>query len=270
MPALAPSRQRSPMRMISLPPPERVPMIEAPPPMSVPSPTTTPAEMRPSTIEVPSVPALKLTKPSCMTVVPGARCAPRRTRSASAMRTPDGHDVVGHPRELVDAVDGQPPAGGALGERAARRPGPAGRGRPRSRPRWRAGRRCRRGWPRAAGRAGGRAGAAAGTRRRCPWAGRPSEPIVDHDHRSQPGSDAATRRPAARPRRVRARRARAGRSGGGRRGRGAGREPGVQHLTGGGDGGQAESPGRVVTWRCSRLSATRSTATASTGYCGIR
>ena len=79
-------------------------MIDAPPPMSEPSSTTTPAEMRPSTIEVPSVPALKLTKPSCMTVVPAARCAPSRTRSASAIRTPGGRDVVDHPRELVDAV----------------------------------------------------------------------------------------------------------------------------------------------------------------------
>ncbi len=65
-------------------------MIEAPPPTSEPSPTTTPAEMRPSTIEAPRVPALKFTKPSCMTVVPAARWAPRRTRSASAMRTPEG------------------------------------------------------------------------------------------------------------------------------------------------------------------------------------
>ena len=65
-------------------------MIEAPPPTSEPSPTTTPAEMRPSTMEVPSVPALKFTKPSCMTVVPAARWAPSRTRSASAMRTPEG------------------------------------------------------------------------------------------------------------------------------------------------------------------------------------
>ena len=65
-------------------------MIDAPPPTSEPSPTTTPPEMRPSTIEEPSVPALKLTKPSCITVVPDARCAPRRTRSASPMRTPDG------------------------------------------------------------------------------------------------------------------------------------------------------------------------------------
>jgi hypothetical protein len=65
-------------------------MIDAPPPTSDPSPTTTPAEMRPSTIDAPKVPALKLTKPSCITVVPGARCAPRRTRSASAIRTPVG------------------------------------------------------------------------------------------------------------------------------------------------------------------------------------
>ena len=49
-----------------------VPMIEAPPPTSESRPTTTPAEMRPSTIEVPRVPALKLTKPSCITVVPSA------------------------------------------------------------------------------------------------------------------------------------------------------------------------------------------------------
>ena len=90
MPALAPSRQRSPTEMTSLPPPDRVPMIEDPPPTSEPSPTTTPAEMRPSTIDVPRVPALKLTKPSCMTVVPSARWAPSRTRSASAMRTPLG------------------------------------------------------------------------------------------------------------------------------------------------------------------------------------
>ena len=82
-------------------------MIEAPPPTSLPSPTTTPWLMRPSTIEWPSVPALKFTKPSCMTVVPSARCAPRRTRRASAIRTPGGRDVVGHLRELVDRDDRQ-------------------------------------------------------------------------------------------------------------------------------------------------------------------
>ena len=65
-------------------------MIDAPPPMSEPSPTTTPWEIRPSTIEVPSVPALKLQNPSCITVVPSARWAPSRTRLPSAMRTPLG------------------------------------------------------------------------------------------------------------------------------------------------------------------------------------
>ena len=65
-------------------------MIDEPPPTSEPSPTTTPAEMRPSTMDTPSVPALKLTKPSCMTVVPLARWAPSRARSASAIRTPEG------------------------------------------------------------------------------------------------------------------------------------------------------------------------------------
>jgi hypothetical protein len=89
-PEFAPKRHFSPMEIISFPPPLSVPIIEAPPPTSVPSPTTTPAEILPSTIEVPSVPALKLTKPSCITVVPDARCAPRRTRSASAIRTPEG------------------------------------------------------------------------------------------------------------------------------------------------------------------------------------
>ena len=74
----------------SWPPPESVPRIDAPPPTSEPSPTMTPATMRPSTIDVPRVPALKFTKPSCITVVPLARCAPSRTRSASAMRTPEG------------------------------------------------------------------------------------------------------------------------------------------------------------------------------------
>ena len=90
MPALAPSRQRLPTLMTSLPPPDSVPMMDALPPMSLASSTTTPALMRPSTMLAPRVPALKLQKPSCMTVVPLARCAPRRTRSALAMRTPDG------------------------------------------------------------------------------------------------------------------------------------------------------------------------------------
>ena len=72
-PELAPSRQRSPIEITVVPPPDKVPWIEAPPPMSDPSPMTMPALIRPSTIEWPSVPALKFTNPSCMTVVPSAR-----------------------------------------------------------------------------------------------------------------------------------------------------------------------------------------------------
>ena len=90
MPAFAPRSVRAPIDTRCVPPPESVPMMDAPPPMSDPSPTTTPCEIRPSIMEAPTVPALKLTKPSCMTVVPGARWAPRRTREASAMRTPAG------------------------------------------------------------------------------------------------------------------------------------------------------------------------------------
>src|SRR5690606_42010789 len=78
IPALAPIRLFLPTEIRMLPPPERVPMVEQPPPKSEPSPTMTPAEIRPSTIEVPSVPALKLTKPSCMTVVPSPRSEERR------------------------------------------------------------------------------------------------------------------------------------------------------------------------------------------------
>ncbi len=71
------------------------------------------------------MPALKFTNPSCITVVPSARCAPRRTRSASAIRTPLGQDVVGHPRELVDAEDARRDRGPRAEPRA---------GSPRSRP----------------------------------------------------------------------------------------------------------------------------------------
>ena len=51
---------------------------------------TTPCNIRPSTILGPSAPALKLTKPSCITVVPSPRYAPNRMRLASAIRTPGG------------------------------------------------------------------------------------------------------------------------------------------------------------------------------------
>ena len=72
-PELAPSRHFFPIEITCFPPPLKVPMIDAPPPTSLPSSTTTPEEIRPSTIDVPSVPALKFTKPSCITVVPVAR-----------------------------------------------------------------------------------------------------------------------------------------------------------------------------------------------------
>ena len=90
MPPLAPIRQRSPMRTTCVPPPDSVPSTDAPPPRSEPSPMTTPWVSRPSTIAAPIVPALKFTAPACMTVVPSARWAPRRTRLASAIRTPEG------------------------------------------------------------------------------------------------------------------------------------------------------------------------------------
>ncbi len=71
--------------------------------MSVPSPITTPWDTRPSIIEAPSVPALKLTNPSCMTVVPGERYA----RDGPARRPRYGHrprDVVEEARELVEPL----------------------------------------------------------------------------------------------------------------------------------------------------------------------
>src|SRR3954462_15073805 len=117
MPAFAPSRQRRPTDTTCLPPPDSVPMIDAPPPTSDPSPTTTPAEIRPSTMDVPRVPALKFTKPSCMTVGPAARCAPRRPRGRLRAEAPPvgvgyphpgRQHVVGHPRELVNPVDRDP------------------------------------------------------------------------------------------------------------------------------------------------------------------
>jgi hypothetical protein len=61
------------MVMRMLPPPDRVPMVLELPPRSLCAPTTTPWEMRPSTMLGPSAPALKLTNPSCMTVVPSPR-----------------------------------------------------------------------------------------------------------------------------------------------------------------------------------------------------
>ena len=114
------------------------------------------------------------TKPSCITVVPAARCAPSRTRSASAIRTPVGTHVVDHPRELVDAVHRHRPARAQPRPRRPRsRPPRTGRGW--SRRRWRAARRrpsrltsCGRDQPVR------RAGAGAGRRPRRRRAGRPA------------------------------------------------------------------------------------------------
>ena len=115
-PAFAPSRQRSPIEITAVPPPDSVPMIDAPPPTSEPSPTTTPDEMRPSTIEAPSVPALKFTNPSCITVVPVGEVG----AEADAVGVGDPHarrrDVVGHARELVDRRDRERDAGAAVAQ----------------------------------------------------------------------------------------------------------------------------------------------------------
>ena len=63
------------------------PIVLEPPPRSELFPTTTPAEILPSIMAFPNVPALKLTKPSCIIVVPSLRYAPNRTLLASAIRT---------------------------------------------------------------------------------------------------------------------------------------------------------------------------------------
>jgi len=78
------------MGFLLLLPPDSVPMMDEPATTSEFLPTATPGATRPSTIDSPSVPALKSTKPSCMTIAPFARWAPSLTRSASAARTPAG------------------------------------------------------------------------------------------------------------------------------------------------------------------------------------
>ena len=87
MPEFAPKRQFSPMKIFVSLPPERVPIVLAPPPISELFPTTTPAEILPSIIAEPRVPALKLTKPSCIIVVPSLRYAPNLTLEVSAILT---------------------------------------------------------------------------------------------------------------------------------------------------------------------------------------
>ena len=151
--------------------------------------------------------------------------------------------VVDHPRELVDAVDRQPAARPARSPAAARRPDPAGTGRPRSTRRWPEGRRCRRGWPGAAGSAGGTAGAGGGTRRpRRPGASA-SDPIVvaDLDHlgsraRARPALELDHRASGARAETEV-----------------AGRVPDVERLAVGGDRGQAVAPAGEVTCDSSQL-----------------
>ena len=108
LPAFAPIRQRAPTAITSVPPPDSVPMMDAPPPTSESAPTTTPALMRPSTMHGPSVPALKLTNPSCMT----QWCHLRKVSAQPhSVRVGDPHacwdDVVGHAGELVNGGDVQ-------------------------------------------------------------------------------------------------------------------------------------------------------------------
>ena len=86
-PEFAPRRQFSPIDIFMSLPPDRVPIVLQPPPKSELLPTTTPAEILPSIIATPKVPALKFTKPSCITVVPELKYAPSRTLDASAILT---------------------------------------------------------------------------------------------------------------------------------------------------------------------------------------
>ena len=67
-PEFAPIKQFSPIEIFTALPPDNVPIVLAPPPKSEFLPITTPAEILPSIMAVPSVPALKFTNPSCITV----------------------------------------------------------------------------------------------------------------------------------------------------------------------------------------------------------
>ncbi len=111
MPAWAPIRQRRPTLMISLPPPDRVPMMDAPPPTSEPSPTTTPAEMRPSTIDGAQRAGVEVDE----TLVHDGRAGGQVGAEPDPVGVADAHParehVVDHPGELVDRVDGHRAAG---------------------------------------------------------------------------------------------------------------------------------------------------------------
>ena len=132
------------------------------------------------------MPALKLTKPSCITVVPLGQV--RAEAHAVGVGDPHAgrHDVVGHARELVDAEDLERLAGGphaALDGRDGHRVDGAVAG---------PGdvvehaEDARRGWRRAGGSAGARAGAAAGRRRRRRPAGRRARRSTSRSARSRP------------------------------------------------------------------------------------
>lgn len=76
-------------------------MMEAPPPMSVPSPTVTPAEMRPSTMEAPSVAGVEVDE----ALVHDGRALGQVGAEADAVGVTDAHagryDVVDHAGELI-------------------------------------------------------------------------------------------------------------------------------------------------------------------------
>ena len=169
---MAPSRQRSPTEITSVPPPDSVPMIEALPPTSEPSPTA----------DAGADAALDHRGAERAGVVVDEALVHHRRALGEVRAEPDAVGV-GDPHagrdDVVDHRAGtcrrrRPRAGGRRrGSAAARRRARPGRpGRRSSRRRSAARRRCRRGWRRAGGSAGARAGAGAGTRRRCRRAAR--------------------------------------------------------------------------------------------------
>ena len=165
-PALAPTRQRLPTRMISLPPPDSVPMSEEPPPRSEPSSTTTPGAdaaldhrgAERAGVEVDE--ALVHDRRAGGQV--GSEADPVGVGDADA----GGDHVVGHPRELVEAEHLHRPPGQTAGRAVSARsprPGTGPGGGPDDVAEQ--AEHARRGWPRGGRRAGGTAGGAAGRRR---------------------------------------------------------------------------------------------------------
>ena len=119
MPAFAPSRQRSPTEITSVPPPDSVPMIEAPPPTSESRPTTTPAEIRPSTIE--RAQGARVVVDEALVHHGGAGGEVGAQPHPVGVGDPHAgrEHVVDHPRELVHPVHGHRAVPGA-------QPGPDG------------------------------------------------------------------------------------------------------------------------------------------------